>query len=235
MLKFSYKYGVPSRCNLCMLVECKYRYAIESASVSMSQILKSLVAASLVFLAACQAVPVVEKAESDTADICASADNDEIRVLFLEDQVDRKTKSQTAAHSTRGARDAIRRERVRALLKENKLKTSVDYFLAGLIFQHGDLPEDYLKASELAKKAVDLSSSNKSAKWLIAASTDRYLLSTGKPQWYGTQFHKVNGVFELQSLDANAVTDEQRKELNVPTLAEMAEQLKDMNDKTSSK
>jgi len=79
----------------------------------------------------------------------------------------------------------------------------------------------------LAKKAVD--KGYDPAKWLYAASLDRYLVSRGKLQKYGTQYHRnKNGKYELPSVDST-VTDMSRKELSVPTINEMKQRIKDLN------
>jgi len=51
---------------------------------------------------------------------------------------------------------------------------------------------------------------------------DRLLLQKGKPQWYGTQYgpSKETGKVQLLPVDETAVTDEERRSLGLPTLAE---------------
>jgi len=52
----------------------------------------------------------------------------------------------------------------------------------------------------------------------------------GKPQWYGTQYRQdPGGKWVLIKVDEIAVTDTQRIELAVPTLAESKKRMEDMN------
>lgn len=72
------------------------------------------------------------------------------------------------------------------MLNAGEVRTATDYFHAALIFQHGADPEDYLLAHVLAVNSVILG--NRDARWLAAATLDRYLNRIGKPQVFGTQF-----------------------------------------------
>ena len=88
-----------------------------------------------------------------------------------------------------------------------------------MILQHGDVAEDYLLAHEFC--VVAISKGDKRAKWLAAASEDRFLMNIDRPQRFATQFRcdGPNCEFHLYKLDAG-VTDELRKVLDVPSLAE---------------
>src|SRR6266508_3877901 len=72
-----------------------------------------------------------------------------------------------------------------------------------------DAPEDYLLAHELC--VVAISKGNTEARWLAAASEDRFLMSIDRPQRFGTQFRSdgVNTHFKLYKMDSG-VTDELR-------------------------
>lgn len=48
---------------------------------------------------------------------------------------------------------------------------------------------------------------------------DRFLLSIGEPQWYGTQYRRIDGTWELSPIDPTQVTDEPHRASDVPTLA----------------
>lgn len=128
--------------------------------------------------------------------------------------------------------DTVRRAEVMKLVASGALMTADDYFNAALIFQHGQQPEDIRMAFSLSTIAIKLDPENKRARWLSAASWDRILMQLDKPQWYGTQFRKAHAPgskFELYKLDETAVTDEDRKVLNVPTLDEAKARVKSMN------
>ena len=85
------------------------------------------------------------------------------------------------------------------------------------LLQHGSTQTDYKLAHKYAKKAVEMGSNV--TKWLYAATLDRWLVSQGKKQKFGTQFKKVNGKWILLPLDGS-ISDEKRKEFGVPPLAQ---------------
>ncbi len=72
-------------------------------------------------------------------------------------------------------------------------------------------------ANQLAERAIELGEDD--ARWLYAATLDRYLTSQGKPQKYGTQYQNVDGKWVLLPVDP-ATTDEERAEYRVPPLQE---------------
>lgn len=116
-------------------------------------------------------------------------------------------------------KDEIRRQTARDLLSSGNLSTGLNFHHASLIFQHGETTEDYKLAHELAEKALDLG--DETAKWLYAATFDRWLLSDGKPQRYGTQFKQnENGEWEVALPIDPKITDEERAKYNVPPLSD---------------
>lgn len=125
-------------------------------------------------------------------------------------------------------RDSTRLARVYQLLDSNRLSTGQDYYNAAMIFQHGGEIRHSEAAVALMRKAVGLDSTVN--KWLLAAAIDRNLVKQGRPQIYGTQFVKDdNGIWFRCSMDTTAISDEERKEFNVETLAEQREKLKSFN------
>jgi hypothetical protein len=111
------------------------------------------------------------------------------------------------------------------------LKVADDYYNAALILQHGSTAEDYELAHQLAKRAVELKSDHAGARWLAGAAKDRSLWAQNKPRIYGTQFQKftADGPNTMEPFDRDAVTDEERQEAGVRTLAESERRLEDMN------
>jgi len=87
-----------------------------------------------------------------------------------------------------------------------------------LLFMHSwsEDPEDFKKAHEFAKKAVGMGS--KVTKWLYAASLDRWLISQGKLQKYGTQYNLETG-YMLPCEEGT--TDHERKKYFVAPLEEL--------------
>ncbi len=155
------------------------------------------------------------------------ADNTELRELFQADQAART--GQIAADLM--VQDRQRRQRVREIIDAGEMRTAADHFHAAMVFKHGDVPEDYKLAHDLAKKAAELDPEHRTVKWLSAAAMDRYLRSLGKPQIYGTQYMVLHDIWVLQPIDESAVTDEQRIALGVPTLAAARQRVIDQNAK----
>jgi hypothetical protein len=147
-------------------------------------------------------------------------DNPELARLMAEDQADRTPDDPKSIDwKIVGPRDAARLKRVKELYADNKLNTGADYYHAAMILQHSDAADDFLLAHELCIAAI--SKGDARAKWLAAASEDRFLMNIGRPQRFATQFRcdGPNCEFHLYRLD-ETVTDELRKALDVPSLAE---------------
>lgn len=67
---------------------------------------------------------------------------------------------------------------------------------------------------------VAISKGKLDAKWLAAASEDRFLMNIGRPQRFGTQYRAdpVTAPYKLYTVDAG-VTDELRRAASAPPLA----------------
>ena len=154
--------------------------------------------------------------------------NAELFQLYREDQADRQGDLSKLDWNVVSARDGQRRARVEAILGKGGAKVSDDFFHAAMVFQHGLSPAEFLRSHELALEAIKRDPKNDRARWLAAASKDRYLMNTGKPQLYGTQFRKENGKWILHPVDPK-VTDEERRKWNVPSLAEATARAEAMN------
>ena len=158
-------------------------------------------------------------------------DNQELIEMFESDQAER---TNHIDRSIRQKNDSIRESRVYELLDSNKVRTSADYCNAALIFHHGEDSVTYGMAVKLMKKSIELDSTRN--KWLLAAITDRYLLSINKPQIYGTQYKRLdNNVVLREELDSTKITDAERIEYGVETLAEQREKIKNLNRKKLTK
>lgn len=137
--------------------------------------------------------------------------------IYNEDIADRNNKN--LSDSDRDKRDILRIEKVQEILRTTTLEDAIDYHHAALIFQHGESVEDFIQANKLAEIAVE--KGDDSARWLYAASKDRSLLMSGKPQKYGTQFIKdENGQWDVAQPIDPEVTDEERAEWGVLPLSE---------------
>ncbi len=148
-----------------------------------------------------------------------STDNAELSRLFREDQEDRKPGVHGIDWSVVKPRDDARLARVRELYKANALHTGGDWLHAALILQHGNGAEDYLLAHEMCVAA--LAEGEKGAKWLVAATEDRFMMGIGRKQRFGTQYEPAGepGTFRLAPTDPD-VTDGLRAALGAPPLAE---------------
>jgi len=86
------------------------------------------------------------------------------------------------------AKDLSRLKRVHELANSDSLQHALDFYHAALIYQHGTEPHHYLKAYSLSKEAIKRDPKLVKAKSLSCAADDRYLLSVGKAQDWGTQY-----------------------------------------------
>ena len=160
-------------------------------------------------------------------------DNSELIEIYRNDQADRQT--DTIDWSIVSKRDSLREIRIYQLLDSNKVRTSKDYRNAAMIFQHGGDSIAYGMAVKLMRKSIELDSM--ADKWLLAAAIDRYLLSKDEPQIYGTQYQKQgkDEPWQIGKMDTTKVSDAERIEYGVETLAEQKEKVKRMNQKKLSK
>jgi hypothetical protein len=161
--------------------------------------------------------------------------NAELERLYSEDQSDRATN--TIDWKVVGPRDVARRQRVLELYRGAELKLGKDLFHAAMILQHGEKPEDFLLSHELCVTAIIAHSTEPGAwldgaKWLAAASEDRFLESIGRKQRFGTQFRTLapDPTWHLGEIE-EGVTDEMRKTWNVPSLEQAKRREAEMNRK----
>ncbi len=150
-----------------------------------------------------------------------NAEINEIESLYISDIEDRNNINWDDKDEIEKLRqrDKERKQKAKELIDNGSLVSGLDYHHASLILQHGETTEDYKLAHELAEKAVELG--DETAKWLFAATFDRWLLSENKPQKYGTQFKQdKNGEWEIAQPIDPSVTDDERVKYNVPPLSE---------------
>lgn len=150
--------------------------------------------------------------------------------LYNEDINDRKEVEYKAPSQEElkklNQRDQSRRQIVMKLYKDKKIHSAKDFHYAALIFQHGETSDEYRLAHEFATKAVE--QGDRTARWLSAATLDRYLLSSGKPQKFGTQFIKDGkGDWHLAQPVDPSVTDEERSLYGVPPLKDALKQFQE--------
>lgn len=150
-----------------------------------------------------------------------SVSNAHLLRLFQEDQSDRDS-GVFLMH-----RDAERRKQVEQMIVDNLLLTAEDFYRAAVIFQHGQSPSDYKKAQQLASKAAILKPDFIEARWLTCAAEDRYLISIGEPQVWGTQYSGFEP--SLEPINRHAKTDKEREVCGLPPLKEIEMSLEKEN------
>lgn len=88
------------------------------------------------------------------------------------------------------SRDDARLARVQALDATGQITDPEAQYYAALVMQHGNCPADFQRAYELAHAAVEAGYTE--ALWLDHATYDRWMLSIGQPQRYGTQAASID-------------------------------------------
>jgi hypothetical protein len=149
----------------------------------------------------------------------AFAQHAELAAIYEGDQAAR---SEPAAidWNTLAVEDRARRERVMQLLRAGEVGAAVDYYHAAMVYQHGQGLEDIRLAHALATVAMSLDPDEAKYRWLVAASWDRIMTTQLQPQWYGTQFQSTPDGMFLYPVADGAVSDQDRRAMQVPTLDE---------------
>jgi hypothetical protein len=148
----------------------------------------------------------------------AAPDRQDLVRMFEEDQADRAPT--TVDWSVVQPRDQARRARVKELLATGGLQTGADFYRAAMILQHGSVPEDFLLAHEFCIAAMALGKADDATRWLAVASEDRFLMNIDRPQRFGTQYRSEGSEpIRLYNVD-QGVTDQLRRIMAAPTLAE---------------
>jgi bifunctional DNase/RNase len=167
------------------------------------------------------------------ARLTADEASEELARMFAEDQGDRTPQPAGPIDwDVVGPRDSVRLARVKQMCRSQRLSTGMDHYHAAMILQHAHEPDDYLLAHELCIVAVG--QGVEQAKWLAAASEDRYLMNIGRPQRFATQYRAEPGGknWDLYLVDPE-FSDGMRRAFNVPTLSEAQANLEKMNAEVS--
>lgn len=137
--------------------------------------------------------------------------SNELQMLMAEDQKDREN----AYHPTNNEmakmtqQDHKRRDRVDVMFRSGCFKTASDYYAAALIYQHGGETRYYYQAHQWAKQAMALGDAN--ARQLAMVALDRYLISIGKKQIFGSQVALVNQCYCMLPVEESISNDIRRK------------------------
>ena len=154
-------------------------------------------------------------------------DNLRLEELYAGDQKDREgvLSTQQQVEQLR-SRDSARRKEVFEMITGGNVNTVNDLYRAAVIMLHGAEPKEFLTAHRLAVMASV--NGHKPARWLAAASLDRFLMSIGLPQTYGTQFehNPEDGRYQLRlPIDDSAILHFEKRFFNVPPVIERLAQL----------
>jgi len=155
---------------------------------------------------------------------------EELRIMVKADQVGRSSPGEMEPKA-----DEARQQRVLALLANGQISEPEAKECAALILQHSSLRfcdgslqaislDNYLLAYLLAKSAAD--HGRKSARPLAAACLDRFLVYSGKPQKYGTQYVLDPKTEKMVTAPVDpATSDEERAKWGVEPLIKFMKQL----------
>lgn len=154
--------------------------------------------------------------------------NEELLAMYEADRYEHanQPKFNTAEYKAMRARDLERRQHVMKIAAENALQSREDYFHAAWIMNHGDTPADAEHAHQFALHASQMG--HRPARWLAAASYDRWQMYQGRPQKYGTNYVYDGQGDRLWDVDPTT-TDADRAEWDVPALAEQLRKAEEVN------
>ncbi|MFA6317826.1 MAG: hypothetical protein WC943_10440 [Elusimicrobiota bacterium] len=154
-------------------------------------------------------------------------DNGRLRELYLGDQKDRESVYHSKARvDDLSARDRLRRELIYEMMSQGTVKSPADLYHAAVILQHGSEARDFLAAHRLA--VLSAVGGHRPARWLLAATLDRFLVSCSQPQVYGTQFEFDEGENRYclrMPIDEASVMPAEKASLDVPAVGERLAQL----------
>ncbi|MDB5244173.1 MAG: hypothetical protein JWN18_43 [Parcubacteria group bacterium] len=157
----------------------------------------------------------------------------ELKVIFDADQAERLVGYENINLVQMRENDKPRLDRAREIYNQVKEEGLVldgeDLWRLGMLYQHSAEPEDYLTAMEIAN--MSSAAGSEAGAWLTAAAEDRYLLSVGKDQKWGTQFAKNDeGQWYQQPMSSDeesGITDDMRATKGIsPRAVQMEEFLK---------
>jgi hypothetical protein len=142
--------------------------------------------------------------------------------LRAQDEHDRAHWSESIAD-----RDAARVSIVRTLVSEGRICSPQDHYDAAWILQRSTESEDQLRAHVFAFHA--LASGMRKAEKLTAVAYDRWLVSRGLPQWYGTQYRTDSNMRTcLIEVDPQA-PDAERVAVGLPRLTDVVRRAQERN------
>jgi hypothetical protein len=162
-----------------------------------------------------------------------------VHKLYVEDQDDTKTIKDEGSNAEYLKHVKVRQQALRSILATGQITSGDDFLEAAFIFQHGDTADDCLFAHILAMEAMARGKS--SARWMAAATLDRYLQFSKQPQVFGTQYimdptHPVSVAGApfpsgrtLEPYNESLVSDSLRHDFCVPPLSQQKQNIEKFN------
>ena len=133
----------------------------------------------------------------------------ELLALWKADQKEHKQPPVfgTPAYEAMRRRDAERRQQVRQIVATTQALEPEDLYYAALVLHHGGELDEVWQGYELARRSAEMG--YRPARWLTAATVDRWLMYQGRPQKYGTQIVPDGHRFRVWDVDPE-ITDAER-------------------------
>jgi hypothetical protein len=205
------------------------------------RVLRFLVLVASIFVAIpAAASPDYVKTRQEAA--CSTAQRAEVSArLEAIRAIDQGGRVQGAATPYTPESDLANRKEVATLFAEGCFTTGRDYHNAAVVYQHGDVPEHYYQTFVWASRAVQLGDSE--ARWLIPRAIDLWSLNSGYKQVFATNlvtesfFGPVTEVSRKTWCvwpNVSGITERQRREVGVSTMAQQVARAKGMNTGASS-
>jgi len=143
--------------------------------------------------------------------------NAELLTLFTADQQERKNHPpyNTPEYWALRERDEQRRGRVVEIIAAGDMKSAEDYYYGAMVLHHGGNVDQVWQAYTLARQSAKMG--YRPARWLTAATYDRWLMYQSKPQKYGTQIVPDGKRHRVWDVDPTT-SDEERAEWDVRPL-----------------
>ena len=154
-------------------------------------------------------------------------DNLRLDELYAADQKDREKVYNSASEvDALKERDQQRRRELVEMIGQGGVNTANDLYHAAVLFLHGTEPKEFLAAHRMA--TIASINGHRPSRWLSAASLDRFLMSIGLPQTYGTQFEHSDedNRYQLRlPIDDTTVLHFEKRFFGVPPVVERLAQL----------
>lgn len=126
--------------------------------------------------------------------------------------------------------DWKRLRKVRRMVEAGRLETATDYRRAAFLLQHGNRPSDFAQARDLADVAAERG--DDAARRLQALAEDRYRLSVGQKQKYGSQIRCIPGEgWSLEPFDPST-SDADRAAVGIEPLDDLRAKVERLNRMT---